>query len=196
MKQRDHRALARFFIRRYRDRSCLKTPMKRWLFTVGNVIPDYLPLTYARGARRSHALKGHHCAYSAPHIRKKLAYFEKNGIGGAWDCFALGMLLHYVADAFTYAHTENFRGDLKQHRAYERRLHTYVCNRLENADPRCDLEADTSLELLFDRFSEAYRDCKTEESCAARDSGYILDVCEKIYCALCECAREEVTENT
>ena len=46
------------------------------------------------------------------------------------DCFRLGVLLHYTADAFTWPHNEQFAGNLKQHVRYERLLHRELQVRL------------------------------------------------------------------
>ena len=46
------------------------------------------------------------------------------------DCFRLGVLLHYTADAFTWPHNKQFAGNLKQHMRYERLLHRELQVRL------------------------------------------------------------------
>lgn len=39
------------------------------------------------------------------------------------DYYHLGKLLHYVTDAFTFPHNEEFRGNLKEHVEYEKKFH-------------------------------------------------------------------------
>jgi len=44
--------------------------------------------------------------------------------------FRLGVLLHYLADAFTFAHNLEFSGDFEAHNAYENAFHRYFEKRL------------------------------------------------------------------
>ena len=51
-----------------------------------------------------------------------------------WHSFTCGVLLHYVADSFTWPHNDGFEGDLRDHVSYEGRLHELW--------KRCDWKGD------------------------------------------------------
>lgn len=120
MKFRSHLALGRALA----DRSprLRKHPLRRGCFVLGNVLPDFLFFTYLRGFRHSRAMIGHSLPYSEKLIRRRLLRRLRLGIRSAPDAFRLGLLLHYLADSFTYPHTEDFSGDRTEHNRYEERL--------------------------------------------------------------------------
>ena len=47
------------------------------------------------------------------------------------QCYLLGKLIHYVADAFTFLYNKVFKGNLVQHCKYENKLHAYMAERLQ-----------------------------------------------------------------
>ena len=96
--------------------------LRRELFLLGNILPDFLFFTYLRGYKESRRWIGHSLPHSAPAIEKKLKKQLSVGLRSAGDAYRLGILLHYLADSFTYPHTERFTGRQPDHSRYERRL--------------------------------------------------------------------------
>lgn len=47
-----------------------------------------------------------------------------------WQYYTLGKLTHYLADAFTYPHNENYPESLIAHRQYEDDLRSYLAQYL------------------------------------------------------------------
>ena len=62
------------------------------------------------------------------HDRQLEEPFEKSQIGSSamWQYYTLGKLTHYLADAFTYPHNENYPDSLLDHRRYEDGLREYL----------------------------------------------------------------------
>jgi len=48
---------------------------------------------------------------------------QKNKDWGMREYYRFGKLTHYLSDAFTYPHNENFSGSIREHRRYETELH-------------------------------------------------------------------------
>ncbi len=178
MKQKDHLALGRYLISAGMiNRTGALPPLCRLAFLSGCVLPDYLPHTYLHGFRKSHAMRGHHTAYSKRHIQTVLARLQKRGIRHHGDLFRLGLLLHYVADSFTYAHTAAFPGDMREHRRYELRLHATFLGYLQ-------AEKQTKEELRKDLLSALRalrRQYEAEREEFLRDCIYILRATQMIF---------------
>ena len=82
--------------------------------------------------------------------------------------FRLGVLLHYLADSFTFAHNMNFHGNFRAHNAYENALHDYFLKRL------CRLSTSffqTTHRFDYNKFRVNY--LKTKPSLAS-DFSFIL----------------------
>lgn len=130
MKHKDHLLLAHTLMEAAPDVWDSRTRSRAFL--LGNVLPDYNPFTYLRGFRQSRRMKGHNTLYSEKHIEKVIRKLRRNRLRSIADCYALGTLIHYLADSYTHPHTPAFRGSFHDHTDYENTLHrafaAYLCN--------------------------------------------------------------------
>lgn len=101
-------------------------------FVTGCVQPDKNPTTYLKGSLRRKWLSGHNFTNSRRYMRRLICRLGRKGRWHLWDYYTLGKLLHYTADAFTGAHNPQFRGNLTEHRAYEKKLHNHILSQLSH----------------------------------------------------------------
>lgn len=89
----------------------------RLSFYIGSIWPDCIPSFITR----------RHCIEETFDIfNKKMEKFVKNfnpkkdmGMLSTWR---MGVVLHYIADYFTFPHNKNYTGNLKEHCIYEEEL--------------------------------------------------------------------------
>ncbi len=183
MKKRDHRALARYLMDNAGGRPMISGRWHRRFFVLGSVLPDYLPFTYLHGFRYSRGMRGHDARYTGGPIGKKIRRLEQRGVQSLQDCLTLGILMHYLADSFTYVHNAHFEGDMREHRRYERELHTHFSRYLQNCPRVSGLpsESNTTTEIWKRRRREYDRG---EQSCLGDCRG-IVHGCRAVFSSLC-----------
>lgn len=188
MKQKDHKALACYLLEHVNDGLFWKKAWHRRVFMLGCIGPDYVPFTYLRGFFKSRAMLGHNAPYSQKHIVKSMGRLQRRGVKKLRDCFALGTLMHYLADSFTFPHTEEFSGNMRAHRTYENDLHECFADYLKSAadQPLGFVPILEELPLFLRCRREAY---VREEKSTAHDSRQILHVCSGVFQELCCCGR-------
>lgn len=183
MKQKDHRSLAYYLIDSVGDCQVWQGRWHRRVFLWGCIFPDFIPFTYLRGFRQSRAMQGHNARYSYSHIQRSIQKLEARKRLRMRDFYRLGTLMHYLADAFTYPHTDAFCGDLQAHRAYERELHgQFPIYLRRNREIENTAYCGKSIsEQLLDRRS-VYDN--TIASCEG-DCRQIVRTCSEVFFALC-----------
>ena len=145
MKSTSHRMLAHYFIDIYLfnySASCKKA------FSLGCVQPDKNPTTYLKGSLRSQWLRGHNWENAQRYIHKIANGLERKSRLNFIDYYKLGKLIHYTADAFTYAHNLHFQADLKAHRKYEQTLDSYITECFDNISVSLDASASGILDII------------------------------------------------
>lgn len=80
---------------------------------LGSIMPDINLLTY---------LQGHTYKDSIQMIRKNAKALVDQKLWNKASFYQLGIILHYVADYFTFPHNATFKGSLSEHRSYEKEL--------------------------------------------------------------------------
>lgn len=95
-------------------------------FLLGCIEPDKNPTTYLKGSVRSQWLRGHNWGNSQKYIKRISRRLEQKQLFKLLDFYNLGKLIHYTADAFTYAHNRHFLNNLRAHREYESKLDGYL----------------------------------------------------------------------
>ncbi len=99
-----------------------EAPLKsRVAFAFGCIKPDFDMLSYLRGFKNK-PFYGHNWSNAHNYIMR-LSHKAEQGILGS---FGFGLLVHYLCDAFTFAHNDGFNGGLKAHAMYEKLLHTSI----------------------------------------------------------------------
>lgn len=184
MKQKDHKALAYYLLDSAGESRVWNGTWHRRFFIWGCIGPDYIPFTYLRGIRQSRAMLGHNAKYSRAHINKSILRLQRRGVRGFWDCFALGTLMHYLADSFTFVHTEQFLGNMKEHRSYERALHACFSDFLKEGVQRqtYGIGASEALHIFLDRRRRAY---EAGEGSCEHDCRQIVHACAGVFQTLC-----------
>lgn len=102
-----------------------KIRLERKSFILGNILPDYCP---------SFLIRPHYLKNNAVHVQNILRLVLSRRSSASDDkrySRLLGILCHFYADFFCYAHSERFPGGLPDHIAYESRLHRYFTENLE-----------------------------------------------------------------
>ncbi len=138
-------------------------------FMLGCVYPDRNPFTYLKGSIHHRMLRGHNWSNASKLIRRLCHRVEGRQELDIYTAYCLGLLLHYCCDAFTYAHNQSFRQNLKQHRSYEAHLHRQLM--------RGDFpEAPSSMPArdLWQEISLLHSQYRKEPCTAATDSRYIF----------------------
>lgn len=147
-------------------------------FIFGSVEPDLNPFSYLRGMRDGKKFHGHNATNCAPHIHKRLFSIMTGGLEGAMDWFQLGVLLHYVADTFTSPHNDFMDISIKDHVAYEAKLHEVLERRLRDGK----IPAPSSIPYsLFSHLHEKWLEYKAlDEHSTSSDVDYITQSCTTI----------------
>lgn len=177
MKRPDHKSLGRFLLERT---SLLPESARAKAFLLGCCAPDSIPLTYLRGFHKSGSMRGHHAAYSHGHIRRRLDRVRRRGVRSVTDWFFLGTLLHYVADSFTFSHTERFSGKRRLHDGYEARLHPVYQAYLSKA-PLTEFCATDPLSEFYRRARETY---EATTPSMETDCRFVTGVCAALFDAI------------
>ncbi len=170
MKQKSHRLLGQYLARKYMKG---RSPLHIRAFLFGCTQPDRNPATYIKGSLRCQMLRGHNYANSKRFMEKLICRLEAKQHLNLLDCYALGKLIHYTADAFTRAHNEDFPDLLKLHRAYESRLQDWFQEYLGSCPVVTCQEEASALGMI----RSAHRQYLQEPICIRKDAQWSVQVC-------------------
>lgn len=177
MQKRSHKLLASTLLA-CRNGFCAKR--FEWAFLFGSFQPDCNPLTYLKGSLRAYKLKGHNYSNSQPYISSQIQRLQRRERWTMWQYYTLGKLTHYLADAFTYPHNENFPDGLLDHHQYETALRRYFAEYLANRRPALEAEcADlpAALDQLHRRYLEDGRGGMDQDVCYILEATMLLMAC-------------------
>lgn len=170
MRGKSHISLGHYLIRRYLP----DLPSRyRSAFLLGCIEPDRNPATYLKGSLRCQWLRGHNYRNARRFMRRISMRLERRDAWNLFDYYTLGKLIHYTADAFTYAHNDSFPENLSDHREYEERLQDHFLAYLQD-NPQVNVRlAGTIMEGI----SSYHREYSCEKADIHRDSRFALQAC-------------------
>lgn len=165
MQKRSHKLLASTLLKNQHGFSARRFELA---FLFGSFQPDCNPLTYLKGSLRASKLRGHNYSnsqlYIEQHIRRLQARHRRWTM---WQYYTLGKLTHYLADAFTYPHNDNYPDSLLDHRRYEDDLRVYFAEYLHKRAIQQQQNRDDLIAALrelheqyMDHLSDLHRDIR------------------------------------
>ncbi|MGN1480340.1 zinc dependent phospholipase C family protein [Porcipelethomonas sp.] len=170
METKDHLALAKLIIskNKFIDKS-----YKKAAFETGCISPDINLLTYA---------KGHTYSGTIDYVKKTVSGLSEK-LHTASDFFELGRAVHFIGDYFTFPHSPNFKGTLKEHVEYEAVLHKYISENSGGNFPDKSLMKFRNKKTveLIDSAHEKYLSLKNS---VKTDWAFIRFVCSEVTFAL------------
>jgi len=170
MRRKSHQQLGRYLAQQYLShlpRNHLRA------FCLGCVEPDWNPATYLKGSLRHQWLRGHNYP-NARHFMGRIARrLEGKQRLSLADCYTLGKLIHYTADAFTQVHNAGSGTCLAQHRQYEAALQTHFLQYLQQLPQVEVLSAPSIMEAL----SRAHVQYQQQEPHIRTDARFALNAC-------------------
>lgn len=116
MRGKSHQQLGRYLADRYMT-NLPRRYVRAFLF--GCIEPDRNPATYFKGSIRQQWLRGHNWGNAQRYMQRISQRLERKNRLNLLDYYAMGKLIHYTADAFTFAHNAEFGSSLLDHREYE-----------------------------------------------------------------------------
>ncbi len=171
MQKRSHKLLASTLLARQQGFSAKRY---EWAFLFGSFQPDCNPLTYLNGSLRAIPFRGHHFSNSQFYIRRRIRALQARERWTIWQYYTLGKLTHYLADAFTYPHNEDYPESLLDHRRYENDLRVYLAEYLSRRRAhRAGRPGD-----LVEALEELHRQYMETTAGLPRDARYVLRAAE------------------
>jgi len=170
MRGKSHRCLGNYLIDHYLKSS---TKYHQYAFLIGCIEPDYNPATYLKGSIRFQWLRGHNYRNARRFMRNISWRLEKKETLNLWDYYTLGKLIHYTADAFTYAHNTSFSTNLVDHREYEAELQEHFLEFLQD-DPQINPQTAKTIMAAIYRYHLEY---ESQDADIHTDSKFALAAC-------------------
>lgn len=170
MRGKSHICLGQYLVRQY-----MSDLPRRYIraFLVGCIEPDRNPVTYFKGSVRHQWLRGHNFLNARRFMHRISRRLERKETLTLFDYYTLGKLIHYTADAFTYAHNASFPDKLSDHREYENKLQAYFLDYL-HSDPHVDIQLAQS---IMDGILNYHLEYEETDSCVSSDCKYALKAC-------------------
>jgi len=168
LQKRSHKLLARSLMDSYDGFEKRRFELA---FLFGSFQPDCNPLSYLKGTFRAKKFGGHNYSNSRPYIDSHIDRLRQRGHWTVWQYYTLGKLTHYLADAYTFPHNDNYPDSLMEHRRYENSLRQYLARYLpaQAARPAAVSPGDLTASLR-----ELHREYMDAQSDQRRDARYIL----------------------
>lgn len=145
MRRKSHSCLGQYLIHHYMPHT-RRFQQKAFLF--GCIQPDRNPLTYLKGSVRYGWLRGHNFENARCFLHRISRRLERRQALGLWDYYTLGKLIHYTADAFTFAHNRDFPHRLSGHREYEKELQEHFLRYLRQHPVPETISAGSIMEII------------------------------------------------
>lgn len=145
----------------------------RRAFLLGCIEPDRNPVTYLKGSLRFQWLRGHNYLNARRFMIRISHRLEKKSYFHFLDFYTLGKLIHYTADAFTFAHNDCFPEGLSRHREYEEMLQNHFLTYLRTA-PHIEIR---HAESIMEAIEHHHLEYSAEPSGIHRDSRFALQAC-------------------
>lgn len=175
MRKKSHLALASYLMNS-EGMGQLATHKKA--FYIGNILPDCIP---------SFITKRHTIEETFSILKRELTlliehYDFTKGIT-SYFCRHLGIILHHVADYFTFPHNSFYQGTLREHCKYEEllkhRLRSYV--KSEDAQKKRDQVSHIcSVEDICNMVRDMHEHYRTSKHSLDNDCNFIITICHKI----------------
>jgi len=170
MRGKSHISLGQYLIEHYMPHLL---PRYRSAFLLGCIEPDRNPATYLKGSLRCQWLRGHNYRNAQRFMNRISRRLEKKESLHLFDFYTLGKLIHYTADAFTFAHNEHFPENLSDHRKYEVQLQNHFLQYLQD-NPQVDVRLAKS---IMDGIISYHSEYISERTDIHRDSHFALQAC-------------------
>ena len=117
MRKKSHISLAMYLVREFKMEGLEK---HKKAFCFGSILPDLTPKMVT---------SPHEFESTYDDMQDFVRYIFTEGIDEEWKERVLwrrmGVVLHYIADYFTYPHNTSFEGTLKDHCRYESEMKYY-----------------------------------------------------------------------
>ena len=123
MQKRSHKLLAATLLENTQGFQARRFELA---FLFGSFQPDCNPLTYSKGSLRAYKFRGHNYSSSQHYIYSRISRLQRRQRWTIWQYYTLGKLTHYLADAFTYPHNENYPDSMLCHHQDETDLRAYL----------------------------------------------------------------------
>ncbi len=159
MRGKSHTCLGKYLIEHYMPD--LPKAYAR-AFLLGCIEPDRNPATYLKGSIRCQWLRGHNYRNARRFMRSISWRLEKKRDHlNLYDYYTLGKLIHYVTDAFTYAHNDTFTTSLGDHMEYEVALQEHFLAYMQE-DPQVNPQTAKSIMEIIYRYHRKYEQLEAD----------------------------------
>lgn len=142
-----------------------------WAFLFGSFQPDCNPFSYLKGSLRAQKFMGHNFSNSQWYIEAHIRSLQRRARWTMWQYYTLGKLTHYLADAFTFPHNDNYPDTLLEHHQYETDLRLQFAQFLAEYN----LCLERSCQDVADAINALHRQYLSARSNQRRDARYILE---------------------
>lgn len=183
MQKRSHKLLAKTLLAQHGG---FGSQYRDLAFLFGSFQPDCNPLSYLKGSLRGRRFHGHDFSNSRRFIYCRIHRLQRRKCWHIWQYYTLGKLTHYLADAFTYAHSQQFPSHPHLHHQYESQLRHHLTAYLANYAIRQNTQC-RNIPCTLDRLHRKYL---LSSATPLTDVQYILQAAELLM-TLCPSSRRE-----
>lgn len=160
-------------------------------FYIGSILPDCVPSFFVR----KHTFEDSFDILKKE-LGKLVSHFDVRKGADCYFCRHLGVIVHYIADYFTFPHNVNYPGKLKDHCVYEEELKHAIRSYVHSPEAVRKRLGETVYEpgaiLNFvQRMHEIYT---RMQSAVSRDCEYIVGLCHTVVDAILLLFEEQTKE--
>lgn len=160
-------------------------------FYIGSILPDCVP---------SFLVRKHTFEDSFDILKKEfsklISHFDSKKVADCYFCRHLGVIVHYIADYFTFPHNANYPGKLKDHCIYEEELKHAIRSYVHSPEAikkRLGGTVYSSDAIL--KFVQRMHEIYTRmQSVVKRDCEYIVELCHTVVDAILLLFEEQTKE--
>lgn len=145
---------------------------------IGSILPDCVP---------SFITRRHNIDETFLIFKKELKllvedYNYNKGIT-AYFCRHLGVILHYVADYFTYPHNSFYPGNIREHCSYEKKMKFYMRAYVKSNEAKHTRSKElpyNTVDTICQYIMDIHKRYEHQSQNIALDCEYIISLCHQI----------------
>ena len=167
--------------------------LDRESFISGNVLPDFRPSFLTR----PHYLKNN-ISYVQKEVQNLLSIKQESAFIGKSYSKHLGIICHYYADFFCFAHNHNSLRDIVPHMKYENGLLQYLQKNhaiLNRTDFVPEAEKNIDADMIYHKFNKLHTDYLQANPSYDNDLNYCILACVEAIALITNSSVIEMTDD-